>query len=426
MKEVIDLIRSEMKPSLGCTEPVAIGLAASRTCQILGEKTEKLLVTLSPNIFKNAFCVKIPNVGFPGVALAATLGVLLSKPNDDMEIFAGITPELVEQAQQMLKNGFITLNVKEEEKRFYIGVKAQNAQSTAETITIDSHDNMVIAIKDGKELYNKSEKIQSTEQHKASFDITALTFAEIIDICEKTDLSEIEFLEKAIEMNRAVSAMGKNGTYGLNVGKTIQKLEEEGVIKEDIISFVKKTVACACDCRMGGGNIATMTVLGSGNQGIEAILPVASVAQYLDLSKEKMLRGVMISIMMTIYIKYHVGRLSPVCGATLSGAAASCGITWLLGGNLSQMEGAIQNMAGNLVGMVCDGAKDGCALKLCTCAGEAVLSAQLALHKCIIKETDGIISKRVEDTVKNITHLSTIGMAAADKAMISSMMGKTK
>lgn len=426
MKEVIDLICSEMKPSLGCTEPVAIGLAASRTCQILGGKPEKLFVTLSPNIFKNAFCVKIPNVGFPGVALAATLGVLLSKPNDDMEIFSGVTPELVEQAQQMLKEGFTVLNVKEEEKRFYIGIKAQNAQSTVETITIDSHDNMVVAIKDGKELYNKSEQVQSTEKQEVSFDITALTFAEIINICEKIDLSEIEFLEKAIEMNRAVSSMGKSGNYGLNVGKTIQKLEEEGVIKEDIISFVKKIVASACDCRMGGGNIATMTVLGSGNQGIEAILPVASVAQYLDLPREKMLRGVMISIMMTIYIKYHVGRLSPVCGATLSGAAASCAITWLLGGNLSQMEGAIQNMVGNLVGMVCDGAKDGCALKLCNCAGEAVLSAQLALHQCIIKETDGIISKRVEDTVKNITHLSTIGMAAADKAMIFSMMGKTK
>lgn len=424
MKEVIELIKSEMKPSLGCTEPVAIGLAVSKTCQYLSEKPEHITITLSPNIFKNAFCVKIPNVGYPGVALAGALGAVLSKPQDDMEIFGRVTKEAIAAANEMVQNKQVTLTIMEEETRFYIGVCAKSTKETVETVTVNSHDTMVKAVCNGKVLFDKSADDCKTQIKKSAFDITSLTAAEIFHICEKIELSEIKFLSEAVEMNRRVSQMGKDGDYGLNVGKTIAKLEEEGVIKEDIVSYVKKIVASACDCRMGGGNIAAMTVLGSGNQGIEAILPVASAAEYLKLPEEKMLRAVMISIMMTIYMKYHVGRLSPVCGAALSGAASSCAITWLLGGTYDQMEGAVQNMLGNLAGMVCDGAKDGCALKLSNCAGEAVLSAELALHQCIIQGTDGIISNHLEDTVKGMTILSGKGMAAMDAALIGIMMNK--
>lgn len=422
-EKLIELMKSEMKPSTGCTEPAAIGLAAARTARLLGAEPDGLSIRLSPGIFKNAFGVKIPNAGCAGIELAASLGALLKDEPDNMEIFSLVSPDILDRAKKMVESGFVQLDVNEGEKRFYIGVEAVGGENTASTVTMDSHDNMVKAVKNGGLIYDRSQPEIKTGD-KPDFDIRTLDISHIIDICENINIDELDFIAEAVDMNLAVSNMGKEGDFGLNIGRSIERLEKKGFIKEDIVSYAKKTTAFACDCRMGGGNIATMTVLGSGNQGIEATLPVAAAAKYLGLSRDKMLRAVAISIAVTIYIKYHVGRLSPVCGAVLSGSGSSCAIAWLMGASREQMKGAVQNMFGNLSGMVCDGAKDGCALKLAVCAGEAALSAALALDGVVIKETDGIISKNLEASVKNMSELSNTGMACMDSTLISIMINK--
>ena len=188
----------------------------------------------------------------------------------------------------------------------------------------------------------------------------------------------------------------------MNIGRNIKKMIENGTIPNDLFYYVKMVVSAASDCRMGGGPYSAMTVLGSGNQGFEATLPVVATCQFLKLDNETTIRAMFMSILITLRQKYKVGRLSPICGATLSGTASAAAITWLLGGNIKQIEGAMQTMYSNLTGMMCDGAKDGCAMKLSTCSGEAVMAARLALCGSIASKTDGIVCEKVEDTIRNI------------------------
>jgi L-cysteine desulfidase len=422
MSKIIELIQSEMMPSMGCTEPVAIGLAVSRTCEYLNRPATHLEVHISSNIFKNAYSVMIPNAGKPGIELACALGHLLHKPGDTMELFSRVTEELVKKAEELVANGFVDIHVIHS-SQFYIEVYAMNETEKAHTITIDKHDNMVKAEKDGV-VFLDTQKDFSTAELAEEIDIRQYGIADFVRWAEEVEVDQIRFLKDAVDMNLNISKRGMERKYAMGIGPNLQMLQSKGLLGNDLVTEVKKTVAAACDFRMSGGNGAVMTVLGSGNQGIEILLPAAVTAKWLGCSDEKMMRAEMISILITMYLKKYVGRLSPICGAALAGAGSSGAITWLLGGGIKEISGAVQNMLGSLTGMLCDGAKGGCALKLATCAGEAVYSAYYAMEESIIQDTDGIISARVEDTAKNVAVLSTEGMANMDSKIIEVMLQK--
>lgn len=424
MDKVLQAIENEMKPSLGCTEPVAIGLAVSRTCQYLDQPATRVTMHLSSNIFKNAYSVMIPNAGKPGIQLACALGFLLSKPDNTMEIFSTIQESQVEEAEKLVANGFVEVKIINS-SQFYIEVYASNETQKAHTITIDKHDNMVKAEVNGKILFDHTVVDISAAETDQSFDITQYTFADFLDWANKVDVSKLDFIKAGIDMNLAISEIGMKEKYAIGIGPSLANLTGKKHLSDDLITTVKRKIAAACDFRMSGGNGSVMTFLGSGNQGIEAILPIAVTANYLEISEEKMLRGEMLGLLITMYIKYHVGRLSPICGATLAGSGSAAGIAYLLGGGLKEISGAVQNMLGCLAGMLCDGAKGGCALKLATCAGEAVYSALYAMDDSIIQATDGIISESVEDTVKNVATLSLDGMATVDSKIIDIMLHKS-
>lgn len=421
MEKFLSLMRSEMEPALGCTEPVAVALAVSRTCCLFKERPTHINVKLSSNIFKNAYCVRIPGAEKSGIRLSAALGCLLSSPDNDMELFSRVDKELVERAEELITQGFVTIEVFEG-SGFYIEVAAENDKENAITKTVGSHSNIVRSVYCGAVVYDKT--VSDKEGSSGEFDITAFTIADIVACCAGAGTEDIVFLRQAVEMNLKVSEEGLKEPYGLEIGRKIRQLVDNGTLQDDIVNYVKMVAAAACDYRMGGGSMAVMTVLGSGNQGIQAILPVAAVAQYKGLPEETMLRGVMMSILLSIFIKYQIGRLSPICGSVLAGAGVSGAICWMLGGTNEHVGGAMQNMLGNLSGMICDGAKDSCALKIATCSGEAVLSAMLAINESIIQQTDGIVCKSVEDTIKNVSILSGQGMAAVDKSIISLMLSK--
>lgn len=420
--KILKMIKSEMKPSMGCTEPVAIGLAVSNTCRYLSQPAKKLKLNISSNIFKNAYCVKIPNTTEAGIPLAATLGYLLTKPDNTMEIFAGVNETLVKKAYELIENNFVEIEAISSSD-FYIEVIASNDTETVNTLTVDRHDNLVKVIKNDEVILNTlTDNI--TKESEDDFDITQYTVAQLVELAEKIEIEKINFLTEAKEMNLIASNAGLNGNYGMNIGRNIKTMMNEGVLPQDLFYYVKMVVTAASDCRMGGGPYSAMTVLGSGNQGFQATLPVVATAQFLNIDDEKTLRAMFMSILITFRQKYKVGRLSPICGATLSGAASSAAITWLLGGNVDQIEGAMQTMFSNLTGMMCDGAKDGCAMKLSTCSGEAVMAARLALCGSIASKTDGIVSERIEETISNVARLSQEGMKAVDMNVINIMMAK--
>lgn len=420
--KILKMIKAEMKPSMGCTEPVAIGLAVSNTCTYLSQPAKKLTLKISSNIFKNAYCVKIPNTTEAGIPLAATLGYLLTKPNNTMEIFAGVNDNLVKEAYALIEKNFVEIEAISSSD-FYIEVTASNDSETVTTLTVDRHDNLVKVIKNDEVILNTLTDKHDTDDED-DFDITQYTVSQLVKLAENIDIEKISFLNEAKEMNLIASNAGLNGDYGMNIGKNIKTMINEGVLPNDLFYYVKMVVTAASDCRMGGGPYSAMTVLGSGNQGFQATLPVVATAQYLNIDNEKTLRAMFMSIIITFRQKFKVGRLSPICGATLSGAASSAAITWLLGGNVKQIEGAMQTMFSNLTGMMCDGAKDGCAMKLSTCSGEAVMAARLALRGSIASKTDGIVSERIEETISNVARLSQEGMKAVDMNVINIMMAK--
>ncbi len=421
-EKVLEIVKAEMQPSLGCTEPVAIGLAVSNTCRYLERVAEGIKIKVSSNIFKNAYCVKIPNTEKAGIPLAAALGCILAAQNNDMQMFSAVDAAMVEKAEKLLCNNFVEIEVMSSQ-RFYIEVWAKNSTEQAHTLTLDRHDNLVLAEKNGKILIESTAQAEQGERYNQE-DIVKYSVKELVQLAESINIKDIEFLQEAAELNMAASHEGLRGNYGMNVGRSISRMIEDGVVPNDLFYHVKMVVAAAADCRMGGGPLVAMAVLGSGNQGFQATLPTIAACNFLKKDNECMLRALFMAITITIRQKYKVGRLSPICGAILSAAASAAVITRLLGGSLEQMEGAMRTMYANITGMMCDGAKDGCAMKLATCSGEAVMAARLALYGSMATSTDGIVSARVEDCIDNVAKLSQEGMKDVDMQVIDIMMSK--
>lgn len=421
IQKLIALVKSEIKPSMGCTEPVALGLAVSNTCRYLKNAPTKITAKISSNIFKNAFSVTIPNTTEAGIPLSITLGYLLTKQDNTMEIFSGVTADLVKQAYALLEHDFVATEIISD-TRFYIEVTATNDTETAHTITADLHDNLIFAEVNGIVQLDKRQSTASTSTEPS--EILQLTVKELVEIAKTIDLSELDFLSDLIAMNVTASVEGLKNEYGMKIGKTIKDLTDAGALPKDLYYHVKMTVAAASDMRMGGGAFSAMTVLGSGNQGFQTTLPTIATCEFLEKDDETLYRALFMAIILTIRMKYKVGRLSPICGATISGTASAAVITWLLGGDITQMEGAMQTMFANIAGMICDGAKDGCAMKLSTCSGEAVNAARLARANVMPSKLDGVVCECVEDTIANIARLSQEGMKDIDLNVIDIIMEK--
>ncbi|MDD4844673.1 MAG: L-serine ammonia-lyase, iron-sulfur-dependent, subunit alpha [Anaerotignum sp.] len=422
MNVVFDTLKSEMKPSMGCTEPVAIALAVSRTCELLQNPATHLDMVISSNIFKNAYSVQIPNAGTNGIELACALGHLLSKPGNTMEICAQILPEHVEEAKKLVKEGFVSVKVLPSSE-FYIECSAENEMEKAHTITEKAHDNMVFAEKNDKVIVDQR-TISAAESTAKAFDVTKYSFADFYNWANAVDVKDLAFIKEGIDMNLSIANIGMQKKYALGVGPALKNLAEKGLISNDMITELKQLTAAASDFRMSGGNGSVMTYLGSGNQGIETMLPMAIFAKHMNIPEEKLLRAEFLGMLIIMYMKYHVGRLSPICGATLAAAGGAAGMAYMMGGNLEQASGAVQNLMGGVAGMFCDGAKGGCSLKLSICAGEAVYSAMFAMDDSIIQATDGFISEKVEDTAKNLAKLSHEALGGVDMKVIEIMMAK--
>ncbi len=417
--ELIDLVKAELVPSLGCTEPVAVGLAVSNTCIHLENEPTHLHLRVSSNIFKNAYFVTIPGTKEAGLPLAASLGYLLAKPENTMEIFANVTPKLIEEAHKLIAKDFVSVEFIKD-SHLLIEVTATNHKEKIYSITYDSHDKMVHLEKDDKVLIN----LKSELQDKKDSPIMQMNIADLVRIAETVPLKDLDFLKEAIEMNVAAAEEGLKNDYGMKIGKTMKKMFDEKELPHDLAYTVKMVVSAAVDMRMGGGPKPAMTLLGSGNQGFESTLPIVAACDFLGQSEEKKLRALLLCYSISMRAKYAVGLLSPICSALFTGSGVAASIAWLLGGNQEAIQGAMQNLYSNLSGIMCDGAKGSCSSKLSTCAGEAVLAAKLALHGSAANATDGLVSENIEDTLDNIARVSTESLKDVDINLIDIMMNK--
>jgi len=423
-EEVILLLKSEVKPALGCTEPAAVALAAARAARLLGGRIDRVEVEVSGNIFKNALAVAIPPTGRPGLKLAAALGALSGEPQKGLSVFDGISDGEVAGAGAFVAAGRIAIAVDRQRNGVYIKARVRGDRGSAEVLVAGGHTNVVSAVLNGSPV--PVDRQSNGSGCGVAVDVTGYTFRQFVQAIEEIPLEAVSFLQDGVDMNRRISQKGLELKPGLGVGAALKGLADSGAVADDVVCRARVAVAAACDARMAGLGYPVMSTMGSGNQGLASTLPLVVVAGELDAPRERLLRALALSHLVTAFVKQHTGILSPVCGcAVAAGAGAAAAIAWLMGGGLAAVEGAVKNIIGNTAGMICDGAKGGCSLKLSTAAAEAIISAQLARHGVVIGCTDGIISGSVEDTIRNLGRLSWPGMAGVEEAIVDIMSHKS-
>lgn len=416
------LLKQEVKPAVGCTEPAAVALAVAKAARLLGETVLSVKVQASVNIIKNALAVTIPNTNEAGLHLAAALGMVLKKPEKGLEILMSISEDDIRLAHEFVDKGRVKI-CQADKEGLYIEARVEGENGYAVVKVKDSHTNITETNINGE--IKCFEKNASKNGKNSRIDVTGYSLKEFLRVIESIPLEDIAFLQEGIDMNLLISRKGLEAKQGLGVGFALKRMLEKGVISNDMVNKARIMVASAADARMAGVNLPVMTTMGSGNHGIEAILPLAVVASETNATEEKVIRALALSHLITAYVKQQTGRLSPICGCSIAaGVGATAAITWLMGGSLDNIVGAVKNLIANLTGMICDGAKGGCALKLSTSAGEAVIAALLSLEGIIVGNQDGIISNSAEETIRNLGVFSQEGMASADEVILNIILTK--
>lgn len=424
MRELyLKTLKKEVVPSEGCTEPIAIAYAASIAVEHLKGEIKEVNIYLSKNVIKNALGVGIPRTGGVGIEIAAALGISIQKSYKKLTILSNFTEDELKKAKEIVDKNIINIKQKNTHKALYIEVELLSETSKAKVIIEDTHTNVTLIECDDEIIMdNNSEVSEDLEEDYKLFKI-----ADIYNFAKEADFDDIKFILESAKMNEKVSEEGLKGDYGLQVGSKIIEKGNFNLFSNDASNKIIAASAAASDARMDGCAMPIMTTAGSGNQGIACSIPVAQTARLLDKSEEELARALVLSNLVTIRIKKHMGRLSPLCGAGIAGATgASCGITYLLGGDLENINYCINNMISDLSGMICDGAKETCALKIATGTNAAIQCANLAINGISATANDGIVAKDVEETIESIETLIQNGFKNVDDTILNIMLEKKK
>ena len=421
-RTIIDLIHREVVPAIGCTEPIAVALCTARTRELLDAEPQRIRVLLSANILKNAMGVGIPGTGgMIGLPIAVALGALVGRSAYKLEVLRDATPEAVERGKRFIAEDRIEIRLKENiAEKLYIEVEMEAGERSARAVIAGGHTDFV---------YEERNVEGRLDCRKAGAEETAdeevpLTLRRVYDFAVTAPLDEIRFILEARRLNKEAAECAFRGDYGHSLGKTLCREKERRMLGDAPYSRILSYTAAACDARMAGAMIPVMSNSGSGNQGITATLPVVVYAEECGATEEQTIRALILSHLTVIYIKQSLGRLSALCGCVVAATGSSCGMTWLMGGGYDEVAYAVKNMIANLTGMICDGAKPSCALKLASGVSTAVLSAMLAMeHRCV-SSVEGIIDDDVDRSIRNLTRIGRDGMNETDSLILNIMTHK--
>ncbi len=420
-KNIIDLIHRQVVPAIGCTEPMAVALCVAKAKELLGALPEAIDIQLSANVLKNAMGVGIPGTGMIGLPIAVALGALIGKSELELEVLKDCNKSAVTRGKKYIAEDRIRIALDENAPdKLFIAVTCKANGCEAEARIAGSHTNFIYLRKDGDVILDKSHSSDDAEEEEE----VMLTLRKVYDFATQTDLDEIRFILEAKQMNEAAAADGLRDNYGHQLGKTMCSPLGKGIMGDGIFSKILSTTSCACDARMAGAMIPVMSNSGSGNQGICATMPVVVFAEENHNTEEETIRALIISNLTAIYIKQHLGSLSALCGCVVASTGSSCGITYLMGGTYEQISYAVKNMIANLTGMICDGAKPSCALKLTTGVSTAVMSAMLAIQNKHVTSMEGIIEDDVDKSIRNLTDIGKNGMDLTDRFVLDIMTNK--
>ena len=422
-KAILDLIHRQVVPAIGCTEPIAVALCVAKAAEMLGSQPEHIEVRLSANIFKNAMGVGIPGTGMIGLPIAIALGALAGKPELQLEVLRDCKKDDVEKGKKYISENRINITLeKEDADKLYINVVCSAGDKEAEARIKHAHTNFVF-LRNGNDVLLDGGSCADKTTGAATDDIK-LTLGKVYEFASTTDLDDIRFILDAKKLNEAAAEAGLKENYGHELGKTLCSPLGHGIMGESIFSRILSATSCACDARMAGAMIPVMSNSGSGNQGICTTMPVVVFAKENHNTEEELIRALIMSNLTAIYIKQNLGALSALCGCVVASTGSSCGITYLMGGSFEQISFAVKNMIANLTGMICDGAKPSCALKLTTGGSTAVLSAMLAMQHKYVTSVEGIIDDDVDQSIRNLTAIGSRGMDDTDRFVLDIMTHK--
>ena len=422
-EQIIDLMHRQVVPAVGCTEPMAVALCTARATELLGQKPEKISAFLSANILKNAMGVGIPGTGMIGLPIAISLGALIGKSEYQLEVIKDLTPETLEEGKQYVSENRIDIKLKEGiTEKLYIEMTCEAGGKKATAIISKTHTNFVYEEGDGKVLLDK--QVPAEEGAPTDNKDIQLNMKMVWDFATTTPINEIEFILEAKRYNMNAAEEALKGNYGHCVGKTMDRPLSRGLFGNSIYSHILSKTASACDARMGGAMVPVMSNSGSGNQGICATNPVVVFAKENENTPEELVRALTLSHLTAIYIKQNLGALSALCGCIVACTGSSCGITYLMGGDYNNICYAVKNMIANLTGMVCDGAKPSCALKVSSGVSTAILSAMLSMENHHVTEAEGIIDKDIDKSIRNLTSLGKDAMNEMDIMVLDIMTSK--
>lgn len=431
---IIALIKQEVIPAIGCTEPIAVALCVAKATEILGCKPHRIEAHLSANILKNAMGVGIPGTGMIGLPIAIALGALIGKSEYGLEVLKECTPDAVEAGKRMIADEAISIKLKEDiTEKLYIEITASAATTaasdattassatTATAIIAGGHTNFIYLSHNGEVLLDAP--LKSTAEQNGNK--TDLTLKKVYDFATTAPLDEIEFILESQRLNKAAAETSFKGRYGHQLGRTLKESTREmSILGNNTFSKILSYTTAACDARMAGVMVPVMSNSGSGNQGITATLPITIYAEENNKSREELIRALTLSHLTVIYIKQSLGRLSALCGCVVAATGSSCGITYLMGGGYNQISFAVQNMIATLTGMVCDGAKPSCSLKIASGVSTSLLSAILAMEEQCVSSVEGIIDNDVDKSILNLTRIGSESMNETDHTVLDIMTHK--
>ncbi len=420
---LISILKDQVKPALGCTEPGAVALAVVRAREILCDGVEKINIRVNSNVLKNGMGVGIPGTNERGLVFVAALGLVVGKSEYGLEVLKDVNEDSIKNALKIENSGIINIELDKNADKLLICVEAYSKSSKATVIIKNSHTNIVFECKDDHVILDKEadEKASISNNippvREIKYEIQNYDIDDLIDFADHTDINKLNFIQDGIDMNLRLADIGVQGDIGLGYGKYLHN----NII--DIYTRAKAFTAGASEARMSGYPLPVMSSAGSGNHGLVAIVPISIIGYEKNYPKEQILRAITLSHLVTIYIKSYIGSLSPVCGCGVAaGVGSAAGLTYLEGGNKDQINKAISNMIAGVTGMICDGAKLGCSYKLAISVDAAVDASNLALNNMFIPFDNGILGETAEQSIKNLADVSNIGMHDTDGVILDIML----
>ena len=422
-ERIISLVNKEVVPAIGCTEPMAVALCTAKAATTLGRRPDRIEVFLSPNMLKNAMGVGIPGTGMIGLPIAVSLGALIGKPEYELEVLKDLTPATLEQGKRYINDADIDIKLKQGKvDKLYIEVVCRADNDMAMAIISGSHTHFVYVERNGEVVMDNRGGHGGADEAE---DDIQLNFRLVYDFATTAPLDEISFILKTKEYNMKAAEESIKGNYGHCLGKTMDRPLSHGIFGDNIFSHILSRTASACDARMGGAMIPVISNSGSGNQGICATNPVVVYAMENENTEEELIRALMLSHLTAIYIKQSLGKLSALCGCVVASTGSSCGITYLMGGDYTRICNSVKNMVANLTGMICDGAKPSCALKISSGVSTALLSALLSMEGKCVTSAEGIVDDDVDKCIHNLTSIGADAMRATDDMVLDIMTHKS-